>query len=79
MAAVTVTKRRESVIGSDRMVTATLTIADTNTWVTGLKLIKSLSVIGVDKNTIGATVSGGTVTFGCTGTETGALAQVVGL
>lgn len=79
MAAVTVTSRRESVIGSQRMVVAKLTLANNQTWATGLKLIESILVTAPDANAIGATVSGGTVTFLAGGTETGAYAQVIGL
>jgi hypothetical protein len=79
MAAVTVVRRRSVVIGNRRMIVATLNIANTNTWATGLKIIEAWdapSVLGAVA--IGGTVSGGTITFATTGAENGANVVVIG-
>lgn len=71
MAAATVASRDDSVIGSRRMIAATLSaVADTNTWATGLKKIFSvvaLPAVVAGTGSVGATVSGGTVTFAVSG------------
>lgn len=65
MAAVTVTKSRLNIDGSRRQVIATMTLADTNTWATKLKLVEQVDVQVVASNqTVGVSaISGGTVTF----------------
>ena len=64
MAAVTVANRRSSVIGSKRMITADITIANNgDTWVTGLRRIEGISVDPTTAASAGMTRSGGTVTF----------------
>jgi len=64
MPAVTVANRRSSVIGSKRMVTADITIANNgDTWVSGLKKVEAVSVDPTTAASAGATKSGGTITF----------------
>ena len=74
MAAVTVANRRVNVVGSYRMVMASLTGSTTSdTWATGLKLIRGFSVdggSGTAPTTI--TASGGTLTIGTATAITGA-------
>ena len=79
MADVTVSNRRSLVMGSRRVITAQVDIAsDTDTWVTGLKAIEALSVRPESNTAVGATYSGGTITFQTTGAESNALVQVTG-
>jgi hypothetical protein len=67
MAAATIVSgtRRVSVIGSKRMVTMLMNINNTNTYVdNAIKLIQGLSIDSSAQTTaIGATFSGGTITF----------------
>lgn len=64
MPAVTVANRRASVIGSKRMITADITIANNgDTWVTGLRRIEGMSSDPTTAASSGATKSGGTITF----------------
>ena len=68
---------RTNIIGSYRCVMAkfiTLT-ANGDTWATGLKVIKAVNVAssGAGVHPIGATVSGGTVTFTTDGTADAAV------
>ncbi len=80
MAAVTVDRVRSLVMGNRRVKTATVDIAaDADTWVSGLKLIESLSALSETNNAIGATFSGGTVTFQTAGAENNVLVQAVGI
>ncbi len=56
--------RFDSVIGSQRQVNAKFTsVANNDTWVTGLPLITGVDVTSGASKTMAATVSGGTVTF----------------
>lgn len=75
MAAVTVANRNETIIGNKRMVTADLSSIDNaDTWVTGLKVIEGLTLTtttAAATTQLGATKSGGTVTFAV---ESGSLA-----
>jgi hypothetical protein len=68
-------------MGNRRVVTATVDIAaDADTWDTRLKQIESLSGISETNNAIGATFSGGTVTFQIGGAaENNVRVQAVGL
>ena len=79
MAAATITNRKEAVIGNLRIITALGTISNTNTWATGLKVIRAFSADPPDANALGATISGGTLTFATTGTETGVSLMAIGL
>ena len=80
MAAVTVDRKRSLVFGNRRVITATVDItADADTWVSGLRIIESLSALSETNAAIGATFSGGTVTFQTGGAENNVLVQVVGL
>lgn len=65
MAAVTVVRRRSSVIGSKRCVCATVTVATSgDTWVVpGLKIIDAVVTTPATAIVNGATKSGATVTF----------------
>jgi hypothetical protein len=67
MAAATVVagSRRVSIVGSKRMVTLLLNVNNTNTYVdNAIKLVQGLSIDSSAQTTsIGATYSGGTITF----------------
>jgi hypothetical protein len=65
MPAVTVVRSRSHVIGSKRMVNATVTVANTgDTWaVPGIKLIESVVASPASAIVAGVTKSGATVTF----------------
>ena len=76
MAAVTITSQRTNVSGSVRQKFYVLTIADTNTLVTGFHLIKSATCN--DTAVTKLAVSGGTITFASSGGSTGALVNVEG-
>jgi hypothetical protein len=77
MAAVTVTKYRTSVIGSDRESFYTLNVATSgDTLTTPFHIIKAANANDVAITKLG--VSGGTVTFTTTGAVTGALVSLVG-
>jgi hypothetical protein len=79
MAAVTVDRSRTAVFGNRRVRLATVDIAaDADTWVSGLRRIESLSAISETNAAIGATFSGGTVTFQTGGAESNVLVQAVG-
>lgn len=79
MAAVTVNSFRSSVFGNKRVVTADLTIADTNTWTPGLHKIDAFFVTSPDKTkTLGGAISGKTITFGASATATDAFAMAIG-
>lgn len=80
MAEVTVANRYDNVSGSKRQITAKLTIAaDGDTWTTGLATIDAVNASSETNNAIGATVSGGVVTFQTGGAESNVYAQVIGL
>ncbi len=79
MAAVTETSRRSYVFGSQRVVEAVLTIANTNTWDTKLHLIKTVTLVSPSTTAGGvSSISGGTVTFAAGGTLTGARVMAIG-
>lgn len=64
MAAVTVANRREIVMGSIRAIAATVTIANNgDTWATGLGKVQYVQAEPTTAAAMGATKSGGTVTF----------------
>ena len=65
MAAVTVVKQYSSVMGDRRVITATVTVANSgDTWVVpGVKLIQSVQTTPATAIVNGATTSGATVTF----------------
>ena len=77
MAAVTITQQRSNVAGAVREKYYILTIADTNTLVTGFHLIRNATCN--DTAVTKLAVSGGTITFSSSGGSTGALVTVVGL
>lgn len=80
MAAVTVNSRTDSVFGNKRSINANVSIAaDADTWATGLAIIESVHASSPTNNAIGATISGGTVTFQTGGAEALAYVQVIGL
>lgn len=63
-AATLVGKRRESVVGDRRMVTAQVTLANNgDTYNTGLKTITGLSIDPTTNASVGATFAGGVLTF----------------
>lgn len=79
MAAVTVDRRRDGVMGHMRFVVAQVDIAaDADTWVTKLKRVETVHATSETNNAIGATHSGGTVTFQTGGAENNALVMAVG-
>ena len=64
MAAATVNRRRSVVFGNKRVVLADVSIAaNGDTFATGLHIIDSFSVDSSTTGAIGATKSGGTITF----------------
>lgn len=64
MAIQTPTTRVDNIAGSLRQVIATFaSISNNDTWATGLGLISGLSIDPGTASSIGATTSGGTVTF----------------
>ena len=74
MAAASVANRREVVMGSQRCIEASITTTtSSDTWVTGLKVIRGL-VVGPGSNAAPTTlsVSGGTVTIASSGGVTAA-------
>lgn len=82
MAAVTVDDRNDAVVGNWRCVTAQVDIAnDADTWDTGLSKIffATANSQAAGNNSIGCTVSGGTITFQTSGAETNALVMALGL
>lgn len=80
MAAVTVDTRSDAVIGNKRLITATVDIAaDADTWDTQLAIIESVTAISETNAAIGATISGGTVTFQTAGAENNVRVSVIGL
>ena len=81
MAAITPSTRVDNVNGSVRDVYAKFTsVADTNTWVTGLSSIYSLSLSAGNQKVMYATASGGTVTFAVTsGPDTNTFVTVTGV
>jgi len=71
--------RFDNVVGNIRQVTARFaSVANNDTWATGLGTITSLSMDSGTSSAIGATTSGGTVTFVTGGTVTGVQAQIQG-
>lgn len=79
MAAITVTRYRRNVIGNRVQLLVTGSIANTNdTYASPLKIIESVQATSVTNNAIGATSSGGTVTFKTGGAESGALIEIIG-
>ena len=79
MAAVTVDRRRDSVIGNQRLVLAQVDVADdADTFDSKLKRIETVSLTPSSNSAIGATISGGTVTFQTGGAETNVLVTVIG-
>lgn len=79
MAAVTETRIRRSVMGNRRVITGTIDIAaDADTYITGLKRVESVSCASPTNNGIGATISGGTITFQTGGAEAACYLHVVG-
>lgn len=79
MAAVTVNSSIYGYTGHRRMISANLSIANTNTWVTGLQLIDSFNVSPSAGATLGGTVSGGTITFAATSSDAAAQVTVFGI
>lgn len=80
MAAVTVTNRVDSVIGSQRMITAVITIAsDGDTFASGFHTVDSVTATSSTNNAIGATISSGTIAFQTGGAEANVYMQVVGV
>lgn len=75
MAAVTVANRQDLVFGNKRVIIADLSsIDDADTWDTGLQLVEALTLTptaAAATTQMGATKSGGTITFKC---ESGSLA-----
>ncbi len=79
MAAVTVDSRKDAVFGNYRAVMAQVDIAaDADTWDTNLAEIVYVGATSQTNNAIGATVSGGVVTFQTGGAELNVKAFVIG-
>ncbi len=81
MAAATITRQRTNVNGSRREKIYKLTVADTNTLVTGLHLVENVStcVVASNQEIAVSGISGGTITFAvANGPVTGALVTVLG-
>lgn len=79
MAAVNVDSQVNSVWGDMAVLVAQVDIAaDADTWATGLGTILFVSTTSQTNNAIGATLSGGTVTFQTAGAEANAKVLVVG-
>lgn len=71
MAIQTPTTRVDNIAGSLRQVIATFaSISNGDTWPTGLGLISGVSIDPGTATSIGATLSGGTVTFATSGAVT---------
>lgn len=80
MAAVTVNRVRRNVMGNRRVLTANIDIATSgDTWETGLKIIESVNFLPDAAAAVGATVSGGTITFLTGAAEEDAHVTVTGL
>lgn len=79
MAAVTEDRIRRLIMGSRRVITGTIDIAaDEDTFDTGLKRIEHVSCTSPTNNGIGATISGGTITFQTGGAEANCALHVIG-
>jgi len=79
MAAVTEDRIRRIVIGNRRLITGQIDIAaDADTLATGLKKVEFVSCTSTTNNGIGATISGGTVTFQTAGAEADAVVHIIG-
>lgn len=79
MAAVTVDSQRLSVFGDLVALTGQVDIAaDADTWATNLGTILFVAATSETNNAIGATVSGGTITFQTGGAEANAKVFVLG-
>ena len=72
--------RFDSVFGNQRNIGAKFaSVANNDTWVTGLSLITNVDITSGASKTMAATVSGGTVTFLVTsGPDTNTYANVTG-
>ena len=81
MAAATVITRHEISLGNKRGVLATFTsIADTNTWDTGLVVCEGAFLTnGTDGAALGATISGKTVTFDVAASLDNAMVFAIGV
>ena len=82
MAAITpiANSRFDNVSGSQRQVIAKFaSVADTNTWVTGLAVITGVNLTAGNQKVMYASTSGGTVTFNVTaGPDTNTYVDVTG-
>lgn len=80
MAAATPTYTAQLSLGNrDGVVAKFSSIADTNTWNTGLAAIEHVDITnGASGQTVGYTVSGGTITFALSGALANASVLVIG-
>jgi hypothetical protein len=79
MAAVTEDRIRRLVMGNRRVITGQIDIAaDADTLITGLKKVEHVSCTSPTNNGIGATISGGTITFQTGGAEADCTLLVMG-
>lgn len=81
MAEVTVNRQRTNVIGSRRQILANVDIAadvDTLTLTGVMHIIEFVGATSETNNAIGATISGGVVTFQTGGAENNVLVNVIG-
>lgn len=79
MAAATVNSFIYGYSGNRRMYCANVSIVNTNTLATGFSMIDAFSCDSSAQITIGATVSGGTLTFATSGADTAASIIVYGV
>jgi len=79
MAAVTVDSRHDAVFGNYRAIIAQVDIAaDADTWDTDLSTVLFVSATSTTNNAMGATISGGTVTFQTAGAESNVKVLAIG-
>jgi len=79
MAAATVNSYVYCYSGNRRMYCANISVANTNTLATGFGMIDAFSLDSSAQATLGATVSGGTLTFACSASDAAASLVVFGV
>jgi hypothetical protein len=79
MAAATLNSFIYGYSGNRRMLSANISVANTNTLATGFSMIDAFSLDSSAQATLGATVSGGTLTFACSASDAAASLIVYGV
>jgi hypothetical protein len=79
MAAATVNSFVYGTTGNRRYYSANINVANTNTLATGFSMIDAFSIDTSAQATLGATVSGGTLTFNCSTGDAAASLLVFGV